>query len=119
MYNEASAPWQKWVRVLVLLVSFLCNCDATLVFQDGYIVDVVLETKRCQFCRNMRGVPGDDWQSHGYFVFGQIAVHMKQLVQVRGIVHDGTPITTAWRGQFGHLSRDLEWMDEHPDLAKR
>ena len=67
----------------------------------------------------MEGVPGDDWREHGYFVFGKRAVHITQLVKVRALVHNGTPITTAWRGLFQHLRDDLVWMGKHPDLAKR
>lgn len=96
-----------------------CNFDVTLAFQDAYIVNVVLDTKGCPFCRNMQGVPGDDWQQHGYFVFGEMAVHISQLVQVRELVHSGTPITTAWRGLLKHLRKDLIWTEENPDLAKR
>lgn len=87
--------------------------------QDAYIVNVVLEMKGCPSCRNVKGVPGDDWQENGYFVFGEIAVHISKLVEVRALVHNGTPITTAWRGVFMHLQDHAVWMAEHPDLAKR
>lgn len=83
-------------------------------------MDVVIETKGCPTCRSkIRGVPGDEWQEHGYFVFVETAVHIEVLLEVRALVHGGTPITTAWRGLLKHLEADLTWMGEHPGLAKR
>ena len=74
-------------------------------------MDIVIEKKGCTFCRNVRGVPGDEWQQHGYFVFGETAVHI-ELLEVRALVDGGTPITTAWRGLLQHLETDLIWMGE-------
>ena len=82
-------------------------------------MNVLIERRGCLNCRGMEGVPGDGWREHGYFVFGETAVHISQLVKVRALVHNGTPITTAWRNLLQHLRNDLRWMAKHPDLATR
>lgn len=107
--------WQSWP----LREFDRCLRNFDLAVQDAYVVNAVLETKGCPCCRNVQGVPGDEWQEHGYFVFGEIAVHISQPVNVGGRVHDGVPITTAWRSLLQRVWKFLIWMGQHPDLAQR
>lgn len=81
-------------------------------------VPVRLEHKKCAAC-DVAAVAGDDWREHGYFVFGDYAVHIHALVSVRSYVANGTPITTAWSNHLGGLSEDRRFWDNDPVLVAR
>ena len=98
--------------ILILFVPATSSC------QGPDLVEAVLKIKGCVEC-GVEAVTGDDWQEHGYFVFGEtLLVHLSHMDATRRAVLSGTAISHAFDNLLRPLADNLIWMTRNK-LAKR
>lgn len=86
--------------------------------QGPDLEEVVVKIKYCKLC-GKEAVTGDDWQEHGYMLFGnKLAVHLSFMDAARQAVHGGTAISQVFDNVLKPLADDIGWLERNR-LASR
>ena len=86
--------------------------------QGPDLEEVVLKIKYCNRC-GMEAVTGDDWQQHGYLLFGnKLAVQLSHMDAARRAGQGGMAITKVFDNLLHPLADDISWMNRSK-LANR